>query len=179
MPRLIFEVAADWRRGFAGGRVISARKHIDYALGFIALGLGTAAREELAFLSPAELQHADSLPARLEIAMLEEYWDEVPLLAHQATELDAKQERPWIAWAYALREQQHIAAARDVLLRGERSIPAPSALVSYNLACYCCLLGDLPEAMRRLKAVFAKEPAWKAEAATDPDLAALRPDYNG
>ena len=111
--------------------------------------------------------------------MLEEVWDEVPLLAHQATELDPKQERPWIAWAYALREQQQITAARDVLLRGERVLAQPSPLVSYNLACYYCLLGDLPEAMRRLKAVFAREPAWKAEAATDPDLAALRPDYKG
>ena len=175
----IFEVADRWRRGFDTGRVISARKHIDYALGFISLGLGTEAREELAHLSPAELAHGDSLPARLEIAMLEEVWDEVPLLAHQATELDPKQERPWIAWAYALREQQQITAARDVLLRGERCIHEPSPLVGYNLACYYCLLGDLPEAMRRLKAVFAREPAWKAEAVNDPDLAALRPNYKG
>ena len=172
-----------WRTGrgtvWLQTRLISARKHIDYTLGFISLGLGTAAREELAHLSPAELLHVDTLPARLDIAMLEEVWDEVPLLAHQATELDPKEERPWIAWAYALREQQHITAARDVLLRGERAITQPSALVGYNLACYYCLLGDLPEAMRRLKSVFAREPAWKAEAATDPDLAALRPDYKG
>jgi hypothetical protein len=172
-------VAASGWRGFATNRVISARKHIDYALGFISLGLGTAAREELACLSPAELSHKSTLPARLEIAMLEECWEEVPLLAHQATELEATQERPWIAWAYALRELQQVAAAREVLLRGERAIPEPSPLVGYNLACYFCLLGDLPEALRRLKVVFAREPAWKAEAANDPDLAALRPDYKG
>lgn len=159
--------------------MIPARKHIDYALGFIALGLGTEAREELEQLTPAELAHGDSLMARLELAMLEEQWDDIPLLAHQATALDACQERPWIAWAYALRELQHIAEARDVLLRGERLIREPSPLVGYNLACYYCLLGDLPEALRRLKEVFAREPEWKTEAAQDPDLAGLRPDYKG
>jgi tetratricopeptide (TPR) repeat protein len=154
--------------------VIPARKHLDYAQGFIELGLFAEARDELAWLSPAERIHADAIPVRLELAMGEEDWVEVPLLAHEATRLDPTQERPWVAWAYALREQHYIAEAREVLLRGESQIHDPSPIVSYNLSCYYCLLGDLPEAMRRLKKVFARDPEWKNEAAKDPDLAGLR-----
>ncbi|HEY9249562.1 MAG TPA: hypothetical protein VIO38_10535, partial [Rariglobus sp.] len=73
-----------------------------------------------------------------------------------------------------LREKQHIAEARDVLLRGERLIAAPTALVDYNLACYFCLLGDLVESRRRLQRACAREPGWKTEASADPDLASLK-----
>jgi hypothetical protein len=159
--------------------VISARKHLDYALGFIELGLAKEAREELAHLTAAELAHADALAVRLEVAMLEESWDEIPLLAHPLTTLNPPVERPWIAWAYALREKQHIAEARDVLLLGSRSISNPSPLVDYNLACYHCLLANLPEAMRLLKSAFVRDPSWKVAAANDPDLASLRPDPKG
>ena len=154
--------------------MISTRRYLDYALGYIELGLFADAREELARIEP-DRQTPAVLAVHLELAMGEETWDEVIALAPQVVATDSPNERPWIAWAYALRERQQITEARDVLLRGEPLISEPSVLVDYNLACYYCLLGDLPEARRRLDLVIARDPHWKKDARQDPDLAALHP----
>lgn len=154
---------------------IHPRTHLEYALGYLALGLIDEARAELALIPATEQGSPDALAVRIEVAMAAETWSQVVELAPLATEAAPATERPWIAWAYALRELQQIAAARDVLLRGERSIAEPSALVDYNLACYFCLLGDHAEARRRLDRASVGEPDWREHAATDPDLAALYP----
>lgn len=153
--------------------MIPTRKHLDYAHGYLALNLHAAARAELALIRPADCEQPAVLIARIELAMATSAWTRVITLAPRVTAARPDSERPWIAWAFALREKQRIAEARDVLLRGERAIAAPGALVDYNLACYHCLLGELTEARRRLKRAIAREPEWKIEAASDPDLAAL------
>jgi len=159
-------------------RVIPTRKHLDYALGYIELGLLDEAREELARIPPADQRTSPALSVSLELAMAEEDWDDVVTLAPQVILSDESTERPWIAWAYALREQQRIAEARDVLLRGALVVLEPSGLMDYNLACYYCLLGDLDEARRRLQRAFSRDPNWKNDARQDPDLAALHAPKN-
>ncbi|AKC81667.1 hypothetical protein IMCC26134_00735 [Verrucomicrobia bacterium IMCC26134] len=74
-----------------------------------------------------------------------------------------------------MRELHRIEEARDILLTGARLIPKPTLLVAYNLACYACLLGDVPEARRLLDAVIAEDESWRQVALDDDDLAALRP----
>ncbi len=155
--------------------MISTSKHLDYALGYIELNLLTEARAELALIKATDRETPAVLSVQIELAMARSTWTRVTTLAAKVTAAAPSLERPWIAWAYALREKQRIAEAREVLLRAERAITAPSALVDYNLACYFCLLDDLPEARRRLRRACAREPDWKTEAATDPDLAALNP----
>ncbi len=154
--------------------MISTLTHLDYALGYIGLNLLAEARAELALIVPADQETAVVLGVHIELAMAEQAWPRVIKLASKATVADPSLERPWTAWAYALREQGYIGDAFDILTMGEECIEDPSPLVDYNLACYHCLMGDLPEARRRLKKACAREPSWKAEAATDPDLAALR-----
>lgn len=158
-----------------GPVVISTRKHLDYALGYIGLNLFTEARAELALIPVSDRDQPEVITARIELAMATSSWTRVIALAPRVVATRPELERPWIAWAFALREKQRIAEARDILLRGEKLIADPSPLVDYNLACYFCLLGDLREALRRLKRAFVREPAWKIEAATDPDLVALQP----
>lgn len=153
--------------------MISTRKHLDYALGYLGLNLLAEARAELALIKPADRDSADVLAVHLELAMAASSWSRVIKLAAKLTVLDSSLERPWIAWAYALREQNHIGDAYDILIMAEEVIEHPSALLDYNLACYCCLMDDLTEARRRLKRACAREPEWKTEAAADPDLAAL------
>ncbi|MDF3056976.1 MAG: repeat-containing protein [Rariglobus sp.] len=154
--------------------MISTHKHLDYALGYIGLNLLAEARDELALIKAADRETPEVLGVQVELAMARQTWTSVITLASRVTAAAPVLERPWIAWAYALREKQRITEARDVLLRAEGKITDPSPLVDYNLACYFCLLGDLPEARRRLKRACAREPDWKTEAASDPDLAALK-----
>ena len=165
-----------WRHHAAHGEfitVIPTCKHLDYALGYIGLNLFAEAADELNRIAAVDRATPPVITVRLELAMAEEHWDDVIALAPRLVQAAPSNERFWIAWAYALREQQKINEARDVLLRGVAIISAPSVLVDYNLACYFCLLGDLAEARRRLSLVFTREPAWKQEARHDPDLAAL------
>jgi len=154
--------------------MISTSKHVDYARGYLALNLLTEARDELALIHLADHETPQVLAVHIELAMARASWARVIALAAKTTSVAPELEQPWIAWAYALREKQRIAEARDVLLRGERAINGPSPLIDYNLACYFCLLNDLPEARRRLKRACARDPDWKTEAASDPDLAALK-----
>ncbi|CAM3062935.1 TPR end-of-group domain-containing protein [Rariglobus hedericola] len=155
--------------------MISTRKHLDYALGYIGLNLLTDARAELALITPDDREEPEVLGVEIELAMARHAWSRVITLAAKVTAATPEDERPWIAWAYALREKQAIGDALDILIIAEEAIQNPSPLVDYNLACYHCLLDDLTEARRRLKRAIAREPDWKTEAATDPDLAALHP----
>lgn len=155
--------------------MISTRKRVNYTLGYIGLGLLSAAREELATIPREDSRRLDVLMATIELAMAESDWSRVIHLCPEVIKLSPDTERPWITWAYALRELQQIVAARDVLLRAEKAVTNPSPIMDYNLACYYCLLGDLPEARRRLNKVFIRESHWHEEAAHDPDLQALHP----
>lgn len=153
--------------------MIPPEKHLSYALGYLQLGLVSAAREELSAPPPEFLATPPALAVRIEIAMADETWDEVIALAPELIGHDATQERPWIAWAYALRERERITEAQETLLAGARLIRAPSPLVAYNLACYACLLGELPEARSLLAEVVARDKSWRDIARDDPDLAPL------
>lgn len=164
-------VAHAW---LAGTSVIPTRKHLDYALGYLGLELFSEARAELALIKAEDRECPEVLGVHLELAMATSAWSRVIKLASKLTVAEPSLERPWIAWAYALRELNHVGDAFDILIIGEEAIEKPSALLDYNLACYCCLMGDLSEARRRLKRAIAREPSWKAEAASDPDLADLR-----
>lgn len=155
--------------------MISTRKHLDYALGYLALNLFSEARAELALIKAGDQDDPEVLTAHLELAMATNAWDRVIKIASKLTAETPAVERPWIAWAYALREKQAVGDALDILIIGEEAIENPSPLIDYNLACYHCLLDDLTEARRRLKRAIAREPQWKTEAAADPDLAALHP----
>ncbi len=153
--------------------MIPPETHLSYALGYLQLGLVAEAREELAALPPEVLCATPALAVRLEIAMADETWDEVIQIAPELVGHDASLERPWIAWAYALREREKISEAQETLLAGARLIKDPSPLVPYNLACYACLLGDTAEATRLLAVAIARDKTWRDIARDDPDLAPL------
>ena len=153
--------------------MIAPETHLSYVLGYLQLELVEEAREELSALSAEILATPPALAVRLEVAMADNAWDEVIALAPELVGHDASQERPWVAWAYALREGDRVAEAQETLMAGERLIKEPSPLVAYNLACYACLLGDHKEARRLLGIVFARDKSWRAVARDDADLAPL------
>ncbi|NDC74641.1 hypothetical protein EBZ70_04980 [bacterium] len=153
--------------------MISPEKRLVYAMGYLSLGLQTEARAELVGLPLEFLATPPALQLRVEIAMAGNVWTEVVELAPELVATDNTAERPWIAWAYALRELQRIHEAQEILLIGRRLITDPSPIVDYNLACYACLLGELNEARALLDDVYAREPAWREIAIADSDLDAL------
>ncbi|TAG31739.1 MAG: hypothetical protein EAZ36_02850 [Verrucomicrobia bacterium] len=151
-------------------------KHFAYAAAYLELRLFSDARAELSGLSADFLASSRVLPLRLAIALADGAWAEVIDLAPALIAHDSSKEQPWVAWAYALRELEQVTDAQETLLTAARLISEPSIVVSYNLACYACLLGELDQARHLLEQVFARDEHWREAARTDPDLAALYPE---
>ncbi len=153
---------------------ISSQHRADYALGYIALGLLPAAEAELTAVSAHDQSTPAVLGAWVELHLANHGWAQTIAAARQLVDLAPAEEHGWIAWAYALRELQRTAEAREVLLRAEPLHGVRCALLHFNLACYECLLGDLAEARRRLDQAIALDSSYVVVAAADPDLQALR-----
>lgn len=153
--------------------MIAPEKHLTYASGYLQLDLYQEARAELDQLPPEAAQTPGALALKIEVGMGLASWEDVIELAPRLIQHDSSPERPWVAWAYALRELQRHTEAQEILLTGRRLIRRPSPLVDYNLACYACLLGEVDEARSLLEDVFARDPSWREIARNDPDLAPL------
>ncbi|HEY0946153.1 MAG TPA: hypothetical protein VGD81_12830 [Opitutaceae bacterium] len=153
---------------------IPTRHRLAYFSGYLTLGLVREATAELDAIGGDDRHSLPVRLARVELAMAVEEWELVVALAQPLTQTAPEEERPWIAWAYALRERQRIEAARAVLLRAEPRHGARSVVLQFNLACYESLLGDFEAAQHRLKLAAKIDRAFCDDAAPgDPDLQPL------
>jgi hypothetical protein len=57
-------------------------------------------------------------------------------------------------------------------LNAESKFPK-EAIIKYNLACYCCQLGEIENAKNYLKKVFVIDSTWRLQALDDEDLRPL------
>ena len=156
--------------------MISTAQRVQYATGYIALGLLDQAEAELAAIPSEAGELPDVLAAHTELAMAAKRWASVVRFARRLTEVEPSDVQGWVWWAYALREMQQIREARSVLLQIETAHGDEHAVVPYNLACYYCLLGEIDAAKRYFAKACKLDPSFKESAATDPDLEGLRAD---
>ena len=161
-----------------GGHV-STRRRLEYARGYVALGLLKEAEKELEAIAADDPLALEAVKVRIDLHMEGKRWKQVVLMAGAVCLAEPAQESAWIAWAFALRELQRIEEARDVLLKAEPLHGESSSLLHYNLACYYSLLGDLPEARQRLQRAARKRKEWLEDAREDTDLKALWPELKG
>jgi tetratricopeptide (TPR) repeat protein len=152
--------------------MISTTRRLEYASGFIELGLLNEASEELEAIEGADRLSAEVMAVRSDLYMAAKDWDLLIAVARELARLTPKNDQGWIHWAYALRELGRIAEAKAVLLKAE-PLHANCAVLHYNMACYDCLLGDISEARQRLSVACKMGNEWKAAALTDPDLKAM------
>lgn len=149
-------------------------RRIRFSSGYLALDMLREAAEELAQIAPEHDTDPDVVSARLDLHMAGKEWRRVVELGEGLARSTPAREQGWIAWAYALRELGHIAEAKRVLLEAEPRHGPTCGVLHYNLACYHCLLNEMPEAKRRLGIASRMDPQWKQAAFADPDLCALR-----
>lgn len=152
---------------------IPARNRLQYAKGYIGLGLIKEASDELRAIAGDDRMSVEVLRVRVDLYMEAKQWEMVVKLAGQVAEAASADEQVWISWAYALRELQLIKDAEAVLHRAEKDFGHKSAILHYNLACYSCLLGNVEEANKRLKRAIRLDKRFEDEWAADPDLKAL------
>lgn len=152
---------------------IPTSRHLEYARGYIDLGMVNDASDELEAIEGDDRLSPDVLRVRIDLYFEAKQWDMVVAVAKPVCEAMPQDSDAWINYAFALRELQRITEARDVLLIAEPLHGTSCAVLHYNLACYYCLLGDMPEAKRRLSVACKAADTWKTAALDDPDLKAM------
>lgn len=172
----LFHLFPDKTLLLASNPVISTHRHLQYAAGFIELGMFEDAVKELNAVVLHERESPSVLTVWIDVHMHTSSWENVIVISEKLTRASPADDKGWVSWAFALRELNRIEEARAVLLEAMPLHGKSCDLLHYNLACYECLLGNLPAAKRYLKTATQKDKHWKEAALDDPDLEALWPD---
>src|SRR5690242_1804454 len=99
--------------------MISTRRRIEFASGFIGLGLLPEALDELEKIEGEARFSAEVMTVRAELYLQAKQWDLLAAVARELIRLKPEDERGWIHTAYALRELNLIAEAKSVLIGAE------------------------------------------------------------
>ena len=153
---------------------ISTARRLQYAAGYLALGLVADAEAELDAIEGEDRKSDEVLELTIDLHSARQNWDLAVTAAQEYVHRQPDDPKGWISWAFALRRLKSIADAEQILLLAEKRIGSTCALVHYNLACYRCQLGGTDGAMTRLRTACRMDPHWKAAALNDPDLATLK-----
>jgi predicted Zn-dependent protease len=153
--------------------MIPTRRHLEFASGYLELGMVTEASDELEAITGSDRLSAEVMQVRADLYMEGKEWELLLAVARELARQRPEAEKGWIYSAYALRELGRIGEAKAVLIAAEPKHGVACAVLHYNLACYHCLLGERAEARRRLAMACRMNPEWKAAALEDADLAAL------
>ena len=151
-------------------------RHIALAAeGWFDLGRPDEALTELDQLSPEGRRHPEVLELHWRILAQQREWSEALAVAHRMTEAAPDRAEGWIHQSFTLHELRRTREAWTVLLPIAPRFPKES-IIPYNLACYACQLGDLPEARDWLGRAARMRPKdeIKGMALQDPDLAPIR-----
>ena len=151
--------------------------HLAAAIGWLELGNPAEAGEEIAKISPANLEHPDVLETRWQICATLKSWEAALEVAEQLMSKFPERDSAWLHRAYALRRVKggSLQKAWDALRPAHDKFPG-SPLISFNLACYAAQLGRRGEAWEWLhKAMEAAKDVntIKQMALADEDLKGL------
>jgi tetratricopeptide (TPR) repeat protein len=146
------------------------------AVGWLGLGNLTEAKSELAQISEPNQHHPDVLELRWDIASTEKNWQQALEIARELLQAAPERCSGWWRQAYALRRVPDgtIKKAWDALLPAFDKFPEES-IISYNLSCYACQMGQLDAArvwFKRAVVIGGKQHI-KAQGLADSDLEPL------
>jgi tetratricopeptide (TPR) repeat protein len=137
--------------------------------GYLTLGMHQDAWDELEDLPPGQRTDDRVLEFRIAIYQALEKWEPARILAESLAKRSPENPGWWLSWSYSLRREQTVEAARSVLREAVRIHPGV-AMITYNLACYECVLGKTAEAQELLKRAISMDAQFKKIALADPDL---------
>lgn len=139
----------------------------------LAAGQAENALAALDQLPQVDQNRVTVLTVRCEILLLLEQWAPASEIAAMLAKAEPREPAHWVHWAYATRRHVSLAAA-DRILREARELHPTSAVIAFNLACYCAQTKSLAEALELLRRAVALDERYAQAACTDPDLEPLR-----
>ena len=148
------------------------QKRWEAASGYVQLGMYLEADAELDEIDRFCRAAPEVLAVRLEIYAGLKKWELMQVVAKKLAEHDPQNVQWAISWAYATRRANSLQAAKEILSNAESKFPK-DAIIKYNLACYCCQLGESENAKNYLKTAFEIDSTWRLKALDDEDLRPL------
>jgi tetratricopeptide (TPR) repeat protein len=139
------------------------------AVGYVELGMFQEANDQLENIDPFNRAAPEVRAVRLAIYHGLKRWELMAEIAKRLVEFQPNDVQWTISLAYATRRPNSIQEAKEILLHAEPKFPQ-EAIIKYNLACYCCQLGQIEKAKRYLKQVFEIDANWRLKALDDQDL---------
>jgi tetratricopeptide (TPR) repeat protein len=152
---------------------MNALRHVEYALGYLSLGLIDQAASELDGIDAADRFRPEVLAARMELHLQRDDWNALVEVGRELAHRQPQSDRAWLIWAYALRALGQFDDACAVLRKAARWHGKDNAILHYHLACYCALAGNASGARDHLRLACDIDPKIQHEAMEDPDLAAV------
>lgn len=151
--------------------------HLQAAVGWLELGNHLEANEELELITPQMRAHPDVLQVRVKIYAAAEKWDYAAEVANGLCRLLPDSAFGPLHLAHALRKLDRTAEARDALLPIADQF-AMEWRIWFQLACYCCKLGQKKDALQWLGLAIdvAGKTDIRMKALDEPDLETLWPD---
>ena len=152
---------------------LSDQRHLDAAEGWLELGDVEEATEELEQITPPMRAHPFVLRVRWGIYAKANKHEMAAEVARGMTVILPENSWGYIHYAFSLHILKRTKEAWGVLVPVADKFQ--DYLIRYNLACYCCRLGNLKEAMQWLeKAIdLAGKKDIRMMALDDPDLEPL------
>lgn len=149
--------------------MIRTETRLQYARGYLDLGMTKEAAQELGAVADKDSQSGDFLSVSISLHLGTKKWKRMELAAKKLSELEPENPFGWVNWAYALRERNQVKEALSVAETGLEFVPK-EAVLWFNFACYCSLLGEVEDASQHLDEAVRLDKAFEAEAVNDPDL---------
>jgi len=148
------------------------QQYCQAAVGYVELGMFVEADAELDKIDPFCRAAPEVLAVRIEIYRGLKKWELMQQIAKRLKEFQPDNVQWTISLAYATRRAFSIDVAMEILIDAEAKFPREPA-IPYNLACYCCQLGEMETAKRYLKKAFEIDLNWRMAALEDEDLRPL------
>lgn len=158
---------------------LNDQRHLDAAEGWLELGNWSEANEELEQITAQMRAHPFVLRVRWGVYDKAGKWEMAAEIARAMSEMLPDNSWGWIQWAFSLHKLKRTKEARGVLLPIADKFPDES-MIPYNLACYCCQIGDRKEAWRWLERAVDLEGKKEIRLAAlqDPDLEPMWTDIS-
>jgi tetratricopeptide (TPR) repeat protein len=148
------------------------RAHLQRADGFLDLAMTKQARAELDQIPEPYSGTALVRMERLRLAFTEKDWAVAASYARELLDIFPDDFSSWTNLSYAVRRAVGIGAAKKILLDALKRF-GDCALIRFNLACYDCQLGNMPEALDWLKEAVELDAKYGEAALEDEDLKPL------
>lgn len=155
------------------GFTLTDQKHIEYAAGYLELGMFSEASKCLKEISEENQDRPEILELKLAVFFETEEWNHAVRLAVQLQMIQPDNPTWAVQLAYAVRRHKSIEEAQQILLAAEKRFPK-EALIKFNLGCYAAQLGKIEAAREYVSQAIELDKSFKKIAKEDPDLEPLR-----